>query len=123
MSNILLNKKKTVFNNRAYRKDIIFVFTMLLIPLAHYAIFTLYIDSYSFVLAFQSPTGEWTLGTLKAMFFEVFSAGAVMNVAIRNTLLFFATATTFFTNIVVMLSTRLTCSAVGYHFGSAMAAE
>ena len=90
MSNILLNKKKTVFNNRAYRKDMIFVFTMLLIPLAHYAIFTLYIDSYSFVLAFQSPTGEWTLGTLKAMFFEVFSAGAVMNVAIRNTLLFFA---------------------------------
>lgn len=75
---------------RVKKIDAIFIIVMLAVPIVHYSIFFLYVNFESFCLAFQLPTGEWSLNTFRSMWRELFQQGSVMNVAIRNTLLFFA---------------------------------
>lgn len=80
---------KEIKKHKIKKIDLIFIVVMLSIPILHYCIFFLYVNFDSFCLAFQLPTGEWSLETFKAMWREIFQQGAVMNIAIRNTLLFF----------------------------------
>ena len=68
----------------------IFIIVMLSVPIIHYSIFFLYVNFDSICLAFQLPTGEWSLATMKTQWNMLFVEGSILNVAIRNTVLFFA---------------------------------
>ena len=78
------NKRKKI-----KKIDLIFIVVMLSIPILHYCVFFLYVNFDSFCLAFQLPTGDWSLETFKSVWNRICSQGAEINVALRNTLLFF----------------------------------
>ena len=42
------------------RKRLLFIWLLLILPLAHFVIFTLYSNIHSLVLSFQTETGNWT---------------------------------------------------------------
>lgn len=63
---------------------------MLTIPIIHWFVFWLYVNINSIMLAFQLPTGDWSLQQFKSLFYELFSApSSDIKIAIRNTIIYF----------------------------------
>ncbi|MBQ4269576.1 MAG: sugar ABC transporter permease [Clostridia bacterium] len=74
--------------------DIIFVIAMLAIPVIHFCIFWIYINANSLMMAFQLPSGKWSLDSFRMVFMNIKAgekASDSLVVSIRNTLLFFVT--------------------------------
>lgn len=66
----------------------IFLFTMLVIPLMHFCVFYIYMNSRFITMAFQSRTGTWTLDNFKK-FFEAAGRDGDIGIAVKNTILFY----------------------------------
>lgn len=70
-----------------------FVIALLVIPIVHWCIFWFGVNVNSILMAFQLPTGEWSLETLQTVLREIFtnksSAEINLQTAILNTLLYF----------------------------------
>ena len=72
---------------------LLFLIAILIIPVIHWLIFWLGVNFNSIMMAFQLPTGEWSLETMKSVLKEILRNDANMdinlNTAIRNTLIYF----------------------------------
>lgn len=81
---------KSFKSNSTKKGERIFLIVMLSIPILHWLVFWLYVNLSSILLAFQLPTGEWSLETLRQAF-EAFgnNDGGYLLVALKNTLKYF----------------------------------
>lgn len=70
-------------------KDLIFICVMLAVPISHWIIFWLIVNFNSLLMAFQLPTGDWSLQNFTDMFRELGMAGSEMRIAIKNTWIYF----------------------------------
>ena len=69
--------------------DSLFVWPMLLIPIVHWLLFWLYVNFDSIMLAFKIPSGEWSTVSLQTVFLSLKEGGSELNVAIKNTFIYF----------------------------------
>lgn len=89
-------KPKGAFLNKK-RKDLLFVALMLLIPVAHFLVFWLYVNLNSILMAFQTQDADtlvvsWSLAGFQR-FFESFNSRGPIYTAIQNTLIAFVVNT------------------------------
>lgn len=70
----------------------VFLIVMMVIPILHWLVFWLYVNSSSIVLAFQSKQGNWTLNNFNLFFESLTGSGMDLNIALKNTLIYFATS-------------------------------
>ncbi|MCL2752387.1 MAG: sugar ABC transporter permease [Firmicutes bacterium] len=69
------------------RRRVIFVWTVLAVPIVHWCVFWLYVNVDSILLAFKLPVGTWTHLNFKTVFDNIRTGD--IGVAIKNTLLYF----------------------------------
>lgn len=82
-----INSKSKMSSKK--RKKLFFVAVMLSIPVLHWFVFWLYVNLNSILMAFQLPTGEWSLLSLKTVLREISAGDSTLRVSITNTLLYF----------------------------------
>ena len=77
--------------NLGSKGAVFFIVALLLIPIVHWLIFWLGVNINSILMAFQLPTGEWSMETFEMMFLDLKMNGdeSSLIVSIRNTLIFF----------------------------------
>lgn len=78
------------YKRKLTKADIIFICAMLIGPLVFFAVFWVYVNISSIFMAFQIPTGEWSLLSMKIVFKSLGEGGSDLQIAIRNTLIYFA---------------------------------
>lgn len=87
------NKKRRLFGEGKRREAIlkhIFVYSLLAVPIVHFLIFWAGINLETILLPFfDQETGAFTLDNFKVVF-TAFKAGGDLNIAFRNTLLYWA---------------------------------
>ena len=76
-----INSKSKMSSKK--RKKLFFVAVMLSIPVLHWFVFWLYVNLNSILMAFQLPTGEWSLLSLKTVLREI-SAGDKLGCLVRE---------------------------------------
>lgn len=69
--------------------DKIFIVSILILPVTYFLIFWLYANLQSFMMAFQLPTGEWSLVTMKSVFDNFKQKDSNIWISVRNTSLYF----------------------------------
>ena len=84
-------KKFSKLDKKLKPIDIVFIITMLMIPIAHFLIFYIYVNLQSFALAFQLPTGKWSFLTMQTALHDIFIGGGESELieSIGNTMLYF----------------------------------
>lgn len=89
--NVATNIKPPKLSKRLKPIDIVFIVTMLAIPIVHFLVFYIYVNLQSFALAFQKPTGEWSTITMQNALKDIFigSEDSKLLESIGNTLLYF----------------------------------
>lgn len=86
---VLTDKKmpRTVKKKKLKRKELIFLFVILVVPTVHWLVFWLYVNLSSFMLAFQTNKGEWSLINFSLFWDQLKSPyGNTIGRAIVNTL-------------------------------------
>ena len=77
----------------ASKGAVLFVLAILVIPIVHWLVFWFGVNINSILMAFQLPTGEWSLETMQSVLREIFNSSTAteinLNTAIGNTLLYF----------------------------------
>lgn len=92
-----------------------FLFTMLTIPILNFLIFWVYVNFNSILLAFQLPSGDFSLVNFQ-WFFENFQANdSVMLESLINTLIFFFVGLIFITPCSILLSYFLYKKILGHN--------
>lgn len=81
--------KKLQGFKRAQLFQTIFVWSMIIIPIVHWLIFWLGVNLNSILMAFQLPTGEYSLFTLQQVIESLGNAGSKLTIAVKNTLTYF----------------------------------
>lgn len=85
---ILRGKKK---NKNPERKiNAIFITVMLALPVLHWIIFWFVVNINSILMAFQIPTGDWSLETMVIVFRSLSAGDSDLRIAIQNTFIYFA---------------------------------
>lgn len=85
---ILRGKKK---NKNPERKiNAIFITVMLALPVLHWIIFWFVVNINSILMAFQIPTGDWSLETMVIVFRGLSAGDSDLRIAIQNTFIYFA---------------------------------
>ena len=75
------------------RKEVLFLFAMLAVPVANWLVFWLYVNFSSIVLAFQDArTGAFTFNNFVTFWDNLTLPGGEIGIAVRNTFLYFATS-------------------------------
>ena len=91
-------KRKSRISNRRL-KEIIFAYGMLLLPLIQFAIFYIWINANSIMMAFQSFFGYaddggelfiWSMDNFTRLFKELGNSDAVVHIALINTMKYLA---------------------------------
>lgn len=75
------------------RQNRIFLAAMLTIPIVHWFIFWLYLNLQSILMAFQLPTGEWSMINFKVFWVQVTSPASEIKLAVKNTFMWFGLQT------------------------------
>ncbi len=91
---MILNTNNRITGLRKWRRNkgqTIFLVTMLVIPIVHWFVFWLYVNINSILLAFQLPTGAWSIATLQAALRNFSTTGQLFS-AMANTLKYFVVA-------------------------------
>ncbi len=70
-------------------KDLIFICVMLAVPVAHWFVFWLGVNFNSILMAFQLPSGGWSLLNFKDIFAEFGAIDSEIRIAVKNTLIYF----------------------------------
>lgn len=75
------------------RKEILFLFAMLAVPVANWLLFWLYVNFSSILLAFQDArTGGFTFNNFVTFWDNLTMPGGEIGIAVKNTFLYFATS-------------------------------
>ena len=75
---------------KKHKINLLFIWSMLLIPIIQWIVFYLYVNMDSFVLAFREVGGKWTMGYMSTAWHELTTGGSVLLGAMSNTLIYFA---------------------------------
>lgn len=78
------------YRRKLTKLDVLFISVMLVGPLAYFALFWVYVNIKSILMAFQIPTGEWSLLSMQLVFKSLTEGGSDLQIAIRNTLIYFS---------------------------------
>lgn len=81
---MILNRR-----SRIRKLDVIFIVVMLAVPVVHWLVFWLGVNINSILLAFQIPTGDWSLLSMQTVLREFSNFGSDLSVAVKNTLIYF----------------------------------
>lgn len=79
--------------NAFKKKQLLFVWTAIAVPIVSWLVFFLYLNLSSFVQAFQDQFGNWSLSNFERFFKSITNQDATDNylfIAVKNTLKFFA---------------------------------
>ena len=84
---------KKIKINRRHRKlavnEIVFICVMLAIPIIQFCVFWLSVNVRSILMAFQLPSGEWSLKTFEQVFLDFrTNTGVSLGVSIRNSIIY-----------------------------------
>ena len=117
------SKKRTAFKRSSrgvlnHRKTILFIVTLLAIPVLHWLVFWLFINIQSIIMAFQSPLdGSFTLDNFK-LFWQNLTApvGNVLGLALRNTALYFGATILIILPISLVIAYFIYTKIWGYKF-------
>ena len=71
-------------------RDAVFVYGMLFLPLAVFFVFWVLVNFKSILMAFQTADGVFTLDNFKLFFTELKVSGSEIDIAIKNTFVYFA---------------------------------
>ena len=85
--------KQIIFSKK--NKDRAFIFLMLLLPVAQFAVFYVYVNVDSILMAFQIKEGDafyWGIDNFKTLFEEFGRSDSIISGALLNTFIFFVTA-------------------------------
>ena len=74
---------------RTTLKKHVFIWTMLIIPIASWLVFWLFTNFKMILMAFQTPQGEWTANNFRAFWTDLTGPYSEILVSLRNTLLYF----------------------------------
>lgn len=94
-----MKSETTAFNGNIKRRmkkynlkasDCVFLVSMLILPIIYFAVFWVYVHIDSTMLAFKTPTGEYSTLTLELAWKTIVESGSTMQIAMRNTAIFFA---------------------------------
>lgn len=80
----MMNRRK-----KGNKMRILFIIHCLFIPIVSFAIFYIYVNYKSILMAFQDRTGRWTMENFVRLYKEVTESGTYFNTALKNTLLTF----------------------------------
>lgn len=73
------------------RQQTVFLITIFAVPVLHWLVFWLYVNFNMILLAFKMPDGvTWTLNNFAIFWDSLTYAGGEINIALRNTLIYFA---------------------------------
>lgn len=89
MEIISVEKQKHKKIEKKQKINLIFIWSMLLIPILQWLVFYLYVNLDSFVLAFRKLDGTWTTGYIGAAWHELTTGGSVLWGALKNTFIYF----------------------------------
>ena len=89
-----VNKVRSVEGmKKSKKKEILFLFLMLLIPVTNWLVFWLYVNSSSIMLAFQDArTGEFTFNNFITFWDKLTMPGGEIGIAVKNTFYYFLTS-------------------------------
>ena len=62
---------------------------MLILPVAQWLVFWLYVNIDSVLIAFQFARGGWTLSNFSKLFMELGEGGSILSESVINTFVFF----------------------------------
>lgn len=89
MEKILTENKKRGKITQKQKINLIFIWSMLFVPVLQWLVFYLYVNLDSVILAFRELDGDWTLGYIGAALHEFTTGGSVLLSAMKNTLIYF----------------------------------
>lgn len=96
MKNVSAYKVKNNGMREMKKKQNVFLFVMLIIPILHWFVFWLYVNFDTILLAFQTKTGSWTTNNFQMIFHDL-KKGEEISIALVNTLKYFVN------NLVIMV--------------------
>ncbi len=102
--------------NSLEKKKRNFVVVMLAIPCIHWLVCWLYINMTSILYAFQLPTGEWSMSNFASVFDSITMQGGDLNIALRNTLLYFSTSVLIVIPLSLLIAFFIYKRIEGYRF-------
>ena len=70
-------------------RKIVFLVSMLILPVAQWLVFWLYVNIDSVLIAFQFARGGWTLSNFSKLFMELGEGGSILSESVINTFVFF----------------------------------
>lgn len=74
------------------RGQVVFLIVMLSLPVISWLVFSFTTKLYTITLAFQLPAGGWTLNNFKIFFDNLTYEGNALNIAVKNTFIYFGTS-------------------------------
>lgn len=89
MEKVSQKKEKRKKLTKKQKINLLFIWSMLLIPIAQWVMFYFYVNLDSFVLAFREVNGVWTMGYMKTAWHDLTTGGSALLNAITNTLIYF----------------------------------
>ena len=76
--------------SRKLRKcDVAFICAVLAGPILYFAVFWVYVNINSILMAFQIPMGDWSMLSMKIVFKQLSEGGSDLRIAIRTTWIYF----------------------------------
>ena len=78
-----------VARRRTLAKKHLFIWTMLIIPIASWLVFWLYTNLSMILMAFQTPNGAWTLQHFRTFWNDLTGSSREVRISLRNTFLYF----------------------------------
>ena len=92
----MMEKTRESWKTAFYKKmgvkfgDMVFITVMLAIPVVHWLVFWLGVNINSIFMAFQIPTGEWSMSSIEQVFRDLTAdENSALLIAIKNTIIYF----------------------------------
>lgn len=96
-----------------WRKTV-FLVSMLILPVAQWLVFWLYVNIDSVLIAFQFARGGWTLSNFSKLFMELGEGGSILSESVINTFVFFGVNLLIIMPLCFMISYFLYRKIAGY---------
>ena len=85
-----LSKKSRPRRAKLRAIDKVFIIVMLAIPVVHWFIFWLYVNFNSILMAFQIPTGEWSMASIEQVIRDLsMPENSELVISVINTVIYF----------------------------------
>ncbi len=98
------------------RQNTIFIASILTIPIIHWFVFWLFLNAQSILMAFQLPTGDWSLLNFQVFWAQITNAESEIWLALKNTFIWFIFSSVFMFVFTLTLNYFFYKKIPGYRF-------